>query len=224
MEDPKVESALAGAEARLSAGEGLAGSGFWGAVSKVKKDPGLIEAYADRIATIDDKAFRRWAVLVIPVWIGTALALGATSLGLVLVALAYRFDGWGAIVTFGAGFGVILVATHGLAHLLVGRLVGMRFTAWFVGTIRSPQPGVKIDYSTYLRTPARSRAWMHASGAIVTKIIPFAMIGAAVAAGLPTWVPWGLAALGVGQLVTDALWSTAASDWKKFRREMAYDE
>jgi hypothetical protein len=30
-----------------------------------------------------------------------------------------------------------------------------------------------------------------------------------------------LVVAGFGQIVTDILWSTKASDWKKFRREMA---
>ena len=72
-----------------------------------------------------------------------------------------------------------------------------------MGSIRRPQPGVKVDYASYLRVPARSRAWMHASGAIVTKIVPFALIGAALAADVPSWVVWVLVAVGIGQMVTD---------------------
>ena len=83
------------------------------------------------------------------------------------------------------GFGIILVTTHGLTHLAVGTLMGMRFTHWFVGKLTQPQPGVKLDYATYLRAPATSRAWMHASGAIVTKLMPFVFLGAAIAAGVP---------------------------------------
>jgi hypothetical protein len=80
---------------------------------------------------------------------------------------------------------------------------------------------VKLDYASYLRAPAFSRAWMHASGAIVTKIMPFAFIGAAVAAGVPDWVTWALVVIGLVSIGTDVLWSTKASDWKKYRREMA---
>ncbi len=46
----------------------------------------------------------------------------------------------------------------------------MRVIYWFVGTIRRPQPGVKVDYASYLRAPPRQRAWMHASGAIVVEV------------------------------------------------------
>jgi hypothetical protein len=63
---------------------------------------------------------------------------------------------------------------------------------------------------------------MHAAGAIVTKLIPFALIGAALAADVPAWTVWLLVAVGIGQLITDYLWSTKGSDWKKFSREMRY--
>jgi hypothetical protein len=51
--------------------------------------------------------------------------------------------------------------------------------------------------------------------------MPFAFIGAAIAAGVPTWVPWALLVIGVVEIVTDIVWSTKASDWKKYKREMA---
>jgi hypothetical protein len=61
---------------------------------------------------------------------------------------------------------------------------------------------------------------MHASGAIVTKTVPFVFLGAALAADLPAWVVWALVVIGFAQIGTDLTWSRKASDWKKFRREM----
>jgi hypothetical protein len=64
---------------------------------------------------------------------------------------------------------------------------------------------------------------MHASGAIVTKAIPFLLIPAALLMpAIPTWVPIVLLALGIVQIVTDVVWSTRASDWAKYRREISY--
>lgn len=203
-------------------GRGLAGTGFWGAVGSVKRQPELVDRYADRIAAIDDAAHRNWAMLIIPLWLGTSIAVIVVLGGLALVWWAYELDGTAATVSFLAGVGVLIGATHGLGHLVVGRLLGMRFEYWFVGEIRQPQPGVKLDYAAYLRTSAPRRAWMHASGALTTKIIPFLLIGAAVAAGLPSWVPWLLAGLGVAMVLTDVLWSTDESDWKRFKREMRF--
>jgi hypothetical protein len=39
--------------------------------------------------------------------------------------------------------------------------------------------------------------------------------------GAPGWTMAILGVIAVGQIITDILWSTKASDWKKFRREMA---
>lgn len=65
---------------------------------------------------------------------------------------------------------------------------------------------------------------MHASGALVTKAVPFALLGAAVAAGLPAWSVWALAGLGGFMVATDVAWSTKSSDWKKFKREMEFTQ
>jgi hypothetical protein len=221
MDGSRVGAILDEADRAVSAGEPLGPTGFWKAVAAVKKDPALIEEHADRIARIDRAAFKTWALLVVPIWLGNVLAVGATLIGLVLVGWSYYLMGTGAAVAFLFGFAMVLVTTHGLAHLVVGTFMRMRFTHWFVGTLRQPNPGVKLDYATYLRAPASSRAWMHASGAIVTKIMPFAFIGAAIAAGVPDWVPWVLVLIGLVAIGTDILWSTKASDWKKYRREMA---
>lgn len=222
MESSRVETILAEAEGAVAAGEPVGPSGFWKAVAEVKRRPELVAVYADRIARIDRAAFRQWALFVVPLRVGNLLMIGAALVGLVLVGWAYTLEGLGAVVAFYLGFGAFLVASHGLGHLVVGRILGMRFTHWFVGTLRRPQPGVKVDYATYLRSPATARAWMHASGALVTKAAPFIFLGAAVAADLPGWAVWLLLVIGAGQIVTDLVWSTRASDWMKFRRERSY--
>lgn len=223
MERGEVDRVLAAVEERLAAdpASGLKGSGFWKAVAAAKKDRGLVEEFGGRIAAIDRTAFERWALLTVPVGVGTAAAIIGTALGLVLVGLAYYTpDPWNGLLLL-AGSGVLLMATHGLGHLVVGRLVGIRFTHWFIGTVARPQPGVKTDYAGYLAATPRGRAWMHASGALVSKVVPFALIPAGLIAGVPRWVTILLAVVGVVSVVTDILWSTHFSDWKKFRREMA---
>jgi hypothetical protein len=224
MDGSRIGAILGDAERAASAGQPVGPTGFWKAVAAVKRDPDLIDAHADWIARIDRAAFKTWALLVVPIWLGNVLAIGATLIGLALVGWSYYLDGIGAAVAFLFGFGIVLVTTHGLAHLTVGTVMGMRFTHWFVGTLLQPQPGVKLDYATYLRAPASSRAWMHASGAIFTKVMPFAFIGAAIAAGVPDWVPWALVVIGLVMIGIDVFWSTKSSDWKKFRREMRFDQ
>ncbi len=217
MTPEQMDAALDAAEASPKR---LAGTGYWAVVASVKRDRSLVETYADRIGAIDKRWFTSVVPLVLPLWLGTILALAGTAIGLLLIGMAYGADDpWNGAL-FLAGTIGLLVATHGLGHLVMGAAVGIRFTAWFA-FFRWPQPGVKTDYASYLRAPARHRAWMHASGAVVTKSIPFLLIPSALIAGVPWWTVALLVALGVAQLITDALWSTKASDWSKYRREMA---
>ena len=222
MEITQIESILVRSEAEILERRPPGPAGFWNAVSAVKADPALVDRYADRIAAIDRQAFENWALVMVPLWVGNLLMTFGTVVGLVLVGWSYGLEGSPAGLVFLLGLGVLLVTTHGLAHLVVGTAQGIKFSHWFIGTIMRPQPGVKVDYSTYLRTRASARAWMHASGAIVTKLVPFALIGAAVAADLPLWAIVVLVVVGFGQILTDALWSTKASDWKKYSREMRF--
>ena len=203
----------------VDAGGGLRGTGFWKLVGEIKRDSSL-DRYIDDVAEIDQKAFENWVFLKVPLFAGTALMIFGTLVGLFAIGLTYGATELWAGIWLIVGTGVLIVTTHGLAHLVVGAAVGIKFTSWFIGTIGRPQPGVKTDYASYLRTPSRSRAWMHASGAIVSKLVPFLMIGAGWAADAPVWSIVVLTAIGVIQIVTDILWSTTASDWKKFRREM----
>jgi hypothetical protein len=205
----------------LDEGRGVGGTGFWKLIDAMKRDPSM-DRFVDDVAEIDQKAHQNWALITVPLAVGTSLMVLGSVVGFVLVGLAYEVEGAWAGIWLVLGTGVLLVTTHGLAHLLVGMAVGIKFTAWFIGKITQPQPGVKTDYSSYLRTPPRSRAWMHAAGAIVTKLLPFLMIGAGLAAGVPAWAVWALVAMGVVGLATDVLWSTKASDWKKFQREMSF--
>ena len=224
MERSEAERALSAVEERLAAdpAAGLGGSGFWRVVSAAKQTPDLALEFGDRIAAIDRNVFGRWALLTVPLGVGTLAALVGTVAGLVLVGLAYSTpDPLNGLLLL-AGTGVLLVTTHGLAHLVVGRLAGIRFTHWFIGTVARPQPGVKTDYATYLTTTAKRRAWMHASGALMTKVLPFALIPAALIAGVPAWATILLVVMGVVSIITDILWSTQVGDWKKFRREMSF--
>lgn len=213
---------MTAAETAVADGEGLVGTGFWSAVGLIKKEPDLVERYGDRVSEIDQAAFKNWALLTVPITIGNILTLVATVVGIGAVVMSVVLEGTPAILAMLVGLAILLVTTHGLAHLVVGQMVGIRFTYWFIGTIGRPQPGVKVEYSSYLRTSATSRAWMHASGAIMTKATPLLLIAPSRIADLPVWVTWGLVVVSFLSILTDVLWSTSSSDWKKFRRELAF--
>jgi len=102
----------------------------------------------------------------------------------------------------------------------VGRMVGMRFLAYYLRDLMPPFPGLKIDYATYLRVAPETRAWMHASGAIASKIAPLLALAFWPASDAPGWAAWAIAGYEVLIIGTDVFISTRTSDWKRFRREM----
>jgi hypothetical protein len=235
-----IEAALERAERALDEGRSLAGTGFRRAVSAARHDRSLADRYADRMADIDRRAFERSVRLRVPAAVGLfALGVGSVFGALaVLVAVraatnappvatlyrggidAYHWRGF-VPIAFLLGTAALVVGTHSLTHWIVGRAVGIRFTHVFLGGPPPPRPGVKSDYATYLRASPRSRAVMHASGAVVTKIVPFALLPVSLRlyAGWP-WLAWVLVAIGVVQVITDVLLSTKTSDWMKVRREL----
>jgi hypothetical protein len=222
MDERDIESSIANCESELAAGRApnVGTHGFWKAVAGVKRNPELVSRYADRVARIDRALFVDRVKLRFPAMLGVALLSVGSLVGLFILWLAAGQDHPLRELAVLVGMGALLVCTHNLAHFVVGTITGIRFTDWFVDLPKRPQPGLKIDYASYLRAPARSRAWMHASGALVTKLVPFAVIPYAAAIGVDAWAIVVLLALGIVQIVTDLAWSVKASDWKKYRREM----
>jgi hypothetical protein len=214
-----IEAALARAEASLSERGTLKGTGFWKAVDALRRDRALAERYGDRAADIDRRAFERGVKLRVPVAVGIFGLLAMTAVGIAAVVFARDHAPSGpAPVVFLFGFGALLVGTHSLAHWLVGLALGMRFTHVFLGGPPPPRPGVKTDYATYLRATPMQRAVMHASGAVLTKIVPFALIPFVPRSA--AWLVWVLLGVGLAQIMTDVLLSTKVSDWKKVKREL----
>ncbi len=230
----EYQEAFARIESEVEKGNtDLGDLGFWRLCRQVKLEPRLAEHWADEIGRIDQKAFRTRVRPKLPVWLGNLILLFITGIWIavlfVVIGLGRDAQGGGdqlvpGLIAVAAAVG-LSVTVHDLAHFLVGRLAGIRFTAYF---LHKPllQPGLKIDYASYLRTAPTARAWMHASGAIASKIAPFAVFAAVYlphrAAGydlLPSWSLWAILGLGVLQILTDILFSTRKSDWKRFRRE-----
>jgi hypothetical protein len=222
MDAEHVEQVLAATEAALaSPGQiDLGRLGYQRAVAAVKRHPEWLPRFADRIGAIDRQLFVRRVQTRFPASVGVlALTLGAL-VGVVMFVVAFRApQRWKDLLLL-AGTGALLVTTHDLAHYLVGRWFGMRFSDAFVGANGKPQPGLKIDYASYLVVSPERRAWMHASGAIVTKILAFVAAVAAAAAGASAVVIGLLTVGALGAVLTDIFLSTRYSDWRRYRREM----
>lgn len=210
-------------EAAVAAGNtDLAGLGFWAVVKRVKLDRFLVGEHADRIGRIDAVAFRALVRFRAPVWVGVSMLLLGVVVGAVAVGASFVWQTplWKGLALVAAG-AIWSVSVHVPTHWLAGYLVGIGWTDCFLGGPPPPRPGLKSDYGSYLRADPDSRAWMHASGAIATKIAPFAALACWPGSGAPWWAAALLAGIGVLQIVTDLLFSTRSGDWKKFRREKA---
>jgi hypothetical protein len=216
-------------------GADLSALGFWRLVRQVKRDPALARHWAENVGRIYRVAFERWIRPRFPVWLGNAVLLAGTAVLVAFVPVATALAGDAAepepalpglmLLVAAGGLSVTL---HDLAHWVVGRLAGIRFTSYFLDGPTRVQPGLKTDYASYLRVSPRARAWMHASGAIASKIAPFAVFLAVYlphrSAGydlFPSWSLWAVLGIGLIQIFTDAVYSTRHGDWKKFRRERA---
>ncbi|HLQ06073.1 MAG TPA: hypothetical protein VK197_10545, partial [Verrucomicrobiae bacterium] len=94
MDERDIETALAAAERELAAGRSpdLGATGFWRAVTAVKRQPALVDRYAERIARIDRAVFRRRVRLVVPATVGVALLVLAAAFGVVALGIAASFD------------------------------------------------------------------------------------------------------------------------------------
>jgi hypothetical protein len=207
--------------------------GFWALVRKVKVERRLAEHWADVVGRIDRLAFEKRVRPTFPLWLGNGVLLVGTGVVAAATAVAVRLahgpSETGATVAGAlalAAAGGLSLTVHCPAHWLVGRLVGIRFIRYFIGGPLKVTPGIKADYATYLRVDPGARAAMHASGAIASKIAPFAVFApvylAHRAAGyelFPEWSLWSILGLGILQILTDVMWSRKKSDWMKVGRE-----
>jgi hypothetical protein len=210
----RIEAAVADGNTDLRA------LGLWAIVSTVKLDRALVDEHAAQIGRIDTAAFRSRVRLRVPVWVGNALLSAGTVTGALAVVAAYLWQSplWKGLALVAAGL-IWSLCVHSPTHWLVGVLVGIGWTDYFLGGPAPPRPSLKSDYGTYLRADPDSRAWMHASGAIATKLAPFVALAFWPLSGAPWWAAAVLAAYGVLQIVIDVMFSIRSSDWKKFRRE-----
>jgi hypothetical protein len=217
----ELQAAFARIEAAVDAGDtDLSRLGFWRVLRQVKADPALSAHWAETVGRIDRKAFETRVRLRFPLWLGNAvLMLGTLVGGFAVVVAMNATNEVVAGIALVAAAGIWSVSVHCLAHWVVGRFVGIRFTSYTFGGPFPPRPGLKTDYATYLRAAPGARAWMHASGALATKVAPFVAFGFWWASDAPAWAAWACLALGVLQIVTDILFSTKSSDWKKVARE-----
>src|SRR5919106_65071 len=152
------QDALARIEREVGEGRSDLGAlGFWRLVRQIKQDPALSHHWAEEVGRVDRAAFERRVRPRLPVWFGNAVLLvgSAVLVALVPVAVALASDASspepvlpGLMLLVAAGG--LAVTLHDPAHWLVGRLSGIRFDCYFLDGPFRIQPGIKVDYASYL--------------------------------------------------------------------------
>jgi hypothetical protein len=222
VDSAEIEAILEASERALADGGAgrLRDLGYGRAVRAVERNPDWIIRYANRLGAIDRQSFQRRVKLRLPLVSGIlALAAGAL-IGSVLAVAAASAPPRHKGVLLLAATGLLAATTHDLAHFLVGESLGIRFIGLYFAPPVPVEPGLKPDYASYLRASPLKRALMHAAGAVVTKIVPFTMLGVARAERAPGWATNALGMMGATFLWIDLLLSTRHSDWKRFRRQI----
>ncbi|MDP9343242.1 MAG: hypothetical protein M3Q23_14355 [Actinomycetota bacterium] len=216
-----LQDAFARIEAAVDAGDtDLSALGFWRLVRQVKQEPTLATDWAEQVGRIDRKAFEQRVRPRFPVWFGNSVLAAGVAAGTGAIAVSvWASSPVVAGLALVASAGILSVSVHDLGHWAVGRRHGIRFLSYFLDGPFRIQPGIKTDYATYLRARPESRAAMHAAGAIASKVAPFVSLACWPLSNAPAWAAWATLGIGVVQVVTDVVWSTKKSDWKKVRRE-----
>ena len=126
--------------------------GFWAVVK-----PGQTRPPPGERARRSDRPHRHGRVprgvrLRAPVWLGNALLVVATVVGALAVGAAFVWQTplWKGLAMIAAG-AIWAISVHAPTHWLVGTIVGIRWTDYFLGGPPPPRPGLKSDYGSYLR-------------------------------------------------------------------------
>ncbi len=182
--------------------EGYNAQDFWKLVARVKKDPVLIERYADRIGKIDQKIFRDRAPFTLGIGLGNLAELAGVVLGVMVLVWGQKLGAYGWASPVIAAL-LLSTALHPLAHYVVGGLLGIKFTFYFLNGPIKIEPTVKTDYASYLRAPPEKRAIMHLSGPMATASSPLLVLVLAYFLGAPYSSLLALAALALFFLSTE---------------------
>lgn len=123
-------------------------------------------------------------------------------------------------------WGFLVFFPHGIAHYFVGRVVGVRFSYYFMGKSSAtklklpvlgtflswfPVPTLRIERASFRSVSHRGRTAMFASGAIASMVMPFFAAAGSIGQ-LPTWLTAVLFLISVVNLVFDLYYSPRVGD------------
>jgi hypothetical protein len=173
MEEGEVEEILGKLESEFGKGnyEAAKSLGFWRVVRAAKKEPKLAENVAERIGRLDKLLFESKVWTKLDYKFGTAIELLGAIIGLMLLYFGSTSMGVESTVFYIASAIVLMTALHPISHSIAGKLFGIKFHFYFLDGPMLVEPTLKVDYSTYVRAPAKKRAIFHLAGAINSVLV-----------------------------------------------------
>lgn len=191
------------------------GRAFWRIINQVKRDKINDDELLGLIADISQKRFGEKVSFTLSVPLGNLLEL-AVTIAAVILAFQINSD-WMLYIS-----ALVLMTTlHPLSHYLIGTLLGIRFTHYYLDGPARFEPTLKIDYFSYLKASARARALMHASGVVGTVAAPLIAAGIALDKGASTAATY-LFILFLALIIFELLTSTKIGDLMRAKREYGH--
>jgi hypothetical protein len=159
---------------------------FWRIVTKIKKDAQLTHKFAEQIGRIDQALFRAKVPISVPLNVGH---LVETAMTLFFIFILYHLISSGIYtgVALIVGTFAIMGTVHPLAHYIVGRIFGIKFTFYFPDGPALIEPTIKTDYASYLKAAPIKRAIMHAAGPVVSTFVIIVSLVVAAIIEAPSW-------------------------------------
>lgn len=188
---------------------------FLDIVKRIKKERINDDELLEKIETISMNRFKERVSFTMGVTSGNLLE---SALTIVAVALVFWVNStWMLYVVV-----LVLMATlHPLSHYLIGRLVGIRFTHYYLNGPARIEPTLRIDNFSYLKISGKKRAMMHVSGVIGTVMAPLFVCGIAIYTGAND-VGMNLFIFFLLLIVFELLTSMKIGDLMKAKREYRF--
>lgn len=132
------------------------------------------------------------AKLKLSLWAGNVLQISGLVACVLLAVFSAQLDSWVLqFISVFVAWSLSILCSHCLTHYIVGRIVGIKFTHYFLGrsgvarlnlpllslaASKVPILVIKTDKESLSRTGPRAKASMFASGAIVSNLAPILLL------------------------------------------------
>jgi hypothetical protein len=173
MDAGEIEEILENVKAELSRGkyEAAGKLGFWRVVRAAKGNPEIEGKFAERMGEIDKLLFEAKARIKLDYMTGTIIELLGSVIGFVLLYFGATFTGIESTIFYVASALALMTFLHPISHIIAASRFGIKFHFYFLNGPMLIEPTLKVDYSTYLKAPSKSRALFHLAGAVNSVLV-----------------------------------------------------